>query len=188
MTEAQEAEGEMWCPRRVEAPFQAPGPDRWRDRASFAGGIGPSCSYCGSLKPETFMDRVRDGWIVGPTDKSYKAYLSQPYTSEQLEQIKSGDAIWKAARQVSLDQGLPEDEATAAADAHWNKYEAPARKGIQVAKVYYQHLSETQRREFIELYNAGQMQIGYPGCFYALPFFCQLPPASPAGETAETDR
>lgn len=188
MTAPGDAEPEMWCPRRAEAPIQLQGPDRWRDRASFAGGIGPSCSYCGSLKPETFMDRVRDGWIVGPTDKSYKAYLSQPYTAEQLERIKTGDAIWKTARQVSLEQGMAEDRATAAADAHWNKYEAPVRKGVQVAKFYYQHLSESQRHEFIELHNARTMQIGYPGRFYVLPFFCQLPPTGPAGETVEKDQ
>lgn len=33
------------------------------------------CSYCGSMDPEKFMQAVRDGVEVGPTDKSYKVYV-----------------------------------------------------------------------------------------------------------------
>ena len=39
------------------------------------------------------------------------------------------------------------------------------------AKVYFQHLSEAQRREFVDLLNARRVAVGYPGHFYVLPFF-----------------
>ena len=61
-------------------------------------------------------------------------------------------------------------------------------------KFYFQHLSATQRAEFIKLYNersrrryndddrqftiegngAGKMAIGYPGYFYRVPFFAEV--------------
>lgn len=73
------------CPRRAESgrdnpdsPFHGSGInlDTWRDDAA-----GPCCSYCGSLQPERFLELARAGWIVGPTDKSYKAYLAEDETS-----------------------------------------------------------------------------------------------------------
>lgn len=162
-----------WCPRRAESAHEFPGPDRWDNRASLAQGIGPCCSYCGSLNPYLFMDKIRNGWIVEPTDKSYKAYVDEPYSDEQLEHIKTDSRIWQHARQMKLDEGLTDGEATAAADEHWNKYEDPWRKGHTVAKFYYQHLDEQQRAEFIELYNAKTMLLAYPGRFYVTPYFCR---------------
>lgn len=40
-------------------------------------------------------------------------------------------------------------------------------------KFYFQHLSEEQKMEFIDLLNAGKVRVGYPGHFYRLPYFCQ---------------
>jgi hypothetical protein len=82
------------CPRRDEMnrwgqsmqgmsmpfydPEQQPGesdesyPDRWRRDGC--------CPYCGSMNPETFMAYVRAGGVVGPSDKSYKAYLDDADT------------------------------------------------------------------------------------------------------------
>lgn len=34
-----------------------------------------TCSYCGSLEPQLFMDRLEAGDKLIPTDKNYKAYL-----------------------------------------------------------------------------------------------------------------
>jgi len=39
-------------------------------------------------------------------------------------------------------------------------------------KFYYQHLSEEQKKKFVELYNAGKLVV--PGGFYVLPFFCKV--------------
>lgn len=80
------------CPRRVEngmvdpnSPFVGAGADldEWRVREDpeHPGLINtgmPACSYCGSLSPEFFLERVEEGWEVGPTDKNYKAYLKNP--------------------------------------------------------------------------------------------------------------
>jgi hypothetical protein len=33
------------------------------------------CDYCGSLHPDEFMARIKAGENIGPTDKSYKAYV-----------------------------------------------------------------------------------------------------------------
>lgn len=66
--------GHFTCPRRSEV-FQdrTPNQDRWQ-RMTGARDLH-SCSYCGSLAPDEFMQAVRDGCEIGPTDKSYKAYV-----------------------------------------------------------------------------------------------------------------
>jgi hypothetical protein len=78
------------CPRRhedgtadPESPFVIAGPDldEWvvRDDPQYPGLLNtgmPACSYCGSLNPDFFMEKIEsEGWTVGPTDKSYKAYV-----------------------------------------------------------------------------------------------------------------
>ena len=55
------------CPRRLD-PFafdmdHLREGDYWRD--------GLTCSYCGSLKPEEFLDDIKNGKKVTPTDKNY---------------------------------------------------------------------------------------------------------------------
>lgn len=42
-------------------------------------------------------------------------------------------------------------------------------------KFYFQHFSEEQQRQFIDLYNEKRLNVGTPGYFYVLPFFCSLP-------------
>ncbi|MEU1596218.1 hypothetical protein ABZ468_26000 [Streptomyces sp. NPDC005708] len=102
------------------------GHDTWSTRQGLAGqaAVGRSCSFCGSLHPDRFMELVREGWIVGPTDKDYKAYLERP-------------------------------------------------GGGVEAKFYFQHLSEAQCREFVDLYNSRAMSLGFPGRFYRMPFFME---------------
>lgn len=41
-------------------------------------------------------------------------------------------------------------------------------------KFYFQHLTNEQRREFFDLFQAGQLNLAYPGHFYVLPFFIKL--------------
>jgi len=36
-----------------------------------------TCSFCGSIEPEKFLNMVRAGEIVTPTDKNYKAYIGK---------------------------------------------------------------------------------------------------------------
>lgn len=59
------------CPRRRETFRPTTRPwhlDYWRDDRT--------CSYCGSMHPDDFMDGARAGWEIGPTDKNYKAYMA----------------------------------------------------------------------------------------------------------------
>ena len=44
-------------------------------------------------------------------------------------------------------------------------------------KFYFQHLDEPDKRRFIDLYNEGVMNLGYPGNFYTRPFFVSDPRA-----------
>ena len=43
---------------------------KWRDL-----GDERRCDYCGSMHPNVFMDKIKEGVEVVPTDKSYKAYI-----------------------------------------------------------------------------------------------------------------
>ena len=66
----------FYCPRRD-------------DRISFAGYspifdsaregtdkyVNGGCSYCGSMPPSEFFDRIDQGVEIGPTDKGYKVYV-----------------------------------------------------------------------------------------------------------------
>jgi len=38
-------------------------------------------------------------------------------------------------------------------------------------KFYFQHFDAAQKKRFIELLNAGNVQLAYPRHFYVLPFF-----------------
>lgn len=38
-------------------------------------------------------------------------------------------------------------------------------------KFYFQHLPQEEKQPFIDLLNSKQLNIGYPGFFYRLPFF-----------------
>jgi hypothetical protein len=64
------------CPRRIEdgradpkSPFHDSGPDldKWREDGT--------CSYCGSMNPETMLEKAAAGVELIPTDKSYKVYV-----------------------------------------------------------------------------------------------------------------
>lgn len=80
------------CPRRREdgthtadSPFHFAGEflDEWkvREDAENPGLMNtgmPTCSYCGSLNPDFFLEKAEEGWEVGPTDKNYKAYFQNP--------------------------------------------------------------------------------------------------------------
>lgn len=181
-----EATTEHWCPRRGESVHQPPGPDEWDNRGGIIGqeDLGLSCSYCGSLHPDTFMNLVRAGWVVGPTDKSYKVYLSEPVTDELRTEKKtrwSNGNIGRAVREAALAAGASEAEADAITDDHWRTHEEPYVAGHRSAKFYFQHLSAEQQDEFIALHNSRQMSIGYPGRFYVAPYFCGT------GEKAASD-
>lgn len=185
MADVQPSGGRQTCPRRMSefGPWEhEPNLDTWRPDAP-----GPSCSFCGSLHPDRFMALVREGWIVGPTDKNYKAYLSKPATDEERAEHK---ATWLAGfrpdelRAAAEERGESPDQAHAGLEAHYDAHIAPTMTGSVEVKFYFQHLSEEQRAEFIRLHNGGQMQVGYPGHFYQPPYFTRpAPTASDAPTT-----
>jgi hypothetical protein len=58
-----------FCPRRLEDGRAREGSDTWRENGT--------CSYCGSLHPDVLMAAIEAGEVtLGPTDKSYKIYVS----------------------------------------------------------------------------------------------------------------
>lgn len=58
------------CPRRMQEVEPI---DRWSKRNGEL-----ACSFCGSMHPDRFMELVEAGFQVVPTDKNYKAYLTDP--------------------------------------------------------------------------------------------------------------
>jgi hypothetical protein len=50
--------------------------DRYLSRHGLVG-QRTGCTYCGSLSPEAFLDAVKAGAEIGPTDKSYKLYVEK---------------------------------------------------------------------------------------------------------------
>lgn len=148
------------CPRRAESYAIMAREDTWK-RGHGLIGQKRGCSYCGSMHPEDFLQAVRDGKEVGPTDKSYKAYLHEPLTEKQKEATRlRAIANW-------VERGMTEAEAAALVeeDLHYGS-------GADLGKFYYQHLSPEQQGEFVRLYNTKAMKVGYPGYFYVWPFFC----------------
>lgn len=169
------------CPRRMSdfGPWQREEHlDGWRYRGMAGVRLRDRmkhCDFCGSLHPDKFMELVREGWIVGPTDKNYKAYLARPFTPEQVAERKerwltAEHGIAQAIRRLGKEGGKSEEQIAADLEEQW-ALEGGINEGAQETKFYFQHLSEDQRREFVELLNAGTMRIGYPGHFYVRPFF-----------------
>lgn len=141
---------------------------------------GLSCSFCGSLHPDQFMELVREGWIVGPTDKSYKAYLDRPATDEEKAAQKErwfASTIGQALKRAAEAEGKTPEQVSEGLDQAYRSENPTADSAGQVAKFYYQHLSAEQQAEFIALYNERRMKIGYPGHLYVLPFFTVSNPA-----------
>lgn len=168
------------CPRRMQefGPWpREEGQDAW-----MSGAVGPSCSFCGSLHPDRFMELVREGWIVGPTDKGYKAYLMPPATDEEKAQHKER---WLAGfttdevRRAAEEQGETPEQYRAELQTVYERQVAPLNGSDKQVKFYYQHLSEEQRGEFIDLHNNGRMMLGSPGHFYQPPFFTRPATSSP---------
>jgi hypothetical protein len=133
------------CGRRTSNVMTAVNQDTWREDGT--------CSYCGSLNPDTFMRRVEDGTVfLGPTDKGYKVYVEN-----------NGGEKFKIHYRDCYRHGTK--------DCNWESCTHWVISETDETKFYFQHLSPEQKTRFIELYNAKKMNISYPGHFYRLPFF-----------------
>jgi hypothetical protein len=179
-----EAEEQQTCPRRMSdwGPWErAENLDRWTTGHGVIGQdrVGLSCSFCGSLHPDRFMELVRGGWIVGPTDKSYKAYLGRPSTDEEKARKKAewlNNFTASETSAVAEQSGKTPEQVKGELTESYDRDHAGPESCSQEAKFYFQHLSAEQRDEFIELHNARRMRIGYPGRLYTLPFFAGAGP------------
>jgi hypothetical protein len=162
------------CPRRMHefgSWERAENLDSWTTRQS---AVGLSCSFCGSLNPDRFMELVRQGWIVGPTDKSYKAYLDRPATDEEKQARKDrwlASTVGQALKRAAEAEGKTPEQVAEELDQAYQAENPMGDSAGTAAKFYYQHLSAEQQAEFIELYNAHRMKVGNPGYLYVLPFF-----------------
>ena len=146
----------MKCPRRQEGPFKLSENDQYTD--------DDTCSYCGSLNPDTLMARLELGDIeLGPTDKNYKIYVEN----------KEGPKFKRSYRQ-GCDMGKPGSKCTGPEDCIHRFTEERDH-----SKFYFQHLSEDQMKRFIDLLNDKKIKIGYPGYFYVRPFFVAPSKVSP---------
>jgi hypothetical protein len=186
--------GRQTCPRRMSdfGPWdRSEGLDKWTTGHRVGqDAVGLSCSFCGSLNPDRFLELVREGWIVGPTDKSYKAYLGRPRTPEDIAARKAQWLVAELGIAATIRRLGEQDRKTpgqieADVEEEWQTRQLPLiENGCgQEAKFYYQHLSPEQCQEFIDLANSGRMRIGIPGYFYRLPFFCtyQAHPSTESG-------
>lgn len=140
---------EQTCPKRME-DF---GP--WERKENLDKWDGDStCSFCGSLDPTVFMQRLEAGDVeLTPTDKDYKAYLRN--TSGQR---------FKQTYRNCYDMGA-RDCAGPDTCTHWVTRET------EQTKFYFQHLTKEQKQRFVALVNEKKIHFSYPGRFYVLPYF-----------------
>lgn len=185
MTDEQQlAPDEVWCPRRAEIGIAStfPGPDHWRaERESFR--VGPTCSYCGSISPAKLFELIEAGAKLGPTDKNYKVYVDAPNPTPDELRCDMGsnganhpgttrEGYWKQhkdltakERDIVLRGGMGRDHEP----GYWHHFGPTGPKSW--GKFYFQHLSEDEKRRFVDLLNAKAIAIGEPGYFYRLPYF-----------------
>jgi|SRR5579871_5547015 len=103
-----------------DSPFVAPfnGEATWRDEPDGT----RTCSYCGSLHPDDFLDIMQhyaageEGYRFSTTSKGYKAYGNRPgvrnagdggikfYTAHLPDDRTEFDVAWKAAVNRLVDQ------------------------------------------------------------------------------------
>lgn len=165
------------CPRRSEgfgrlADPGVTGPDSYGPKHGLVG--QPSgCTYCGSMSGDDFMDLVRAGAEIGPTDKSYKLYVKgiprdgDPDEPRVVSTSSSpGDRLrgWKdltraEKRAVKNSVSWPEN--------YKEGYYSFMPWGPTVdGKFYTKHLSDEQGWEFDRLWRDGKINWGYPGYPY----------------------
>lgn len=122
-----------------------------------------TCDFCGSLDADVFMARVEAGDVtLIPTDKNYKVYVHN-----------RGGAAFKQSHRTDQPSKPGEIMKDPADQTHWT-WETVER---QECKFYFEHLSEEQKKRFVQLLNEKKLHLGEPGYFYRLPFFVTREPA-----------
>lgn len=159
------------CPRRMNewGPWQ-----QKEGMDGFTAGHGlvdqeRGCTFCGSMHPDDFMAAARRGETLGPSDKDYKVYVQRTLSLDEI------NAKVETAITGYVEHGMSRAEAQDLVGKQREGYDIYANGG-SIGKFYFQHLSEEQMREFIDLLNAKRLTIGYPGYFYRTPFFMARDP------------
>ncbi|MCG8406709.1 MAG: hypothetical protein MI923_16055 [Phycisphaerales bacterium] len=138
-------QGEHECPRAAE--------NGRRGRAAWM--ADEHCSYCGSLNPDVFMERIEAGTVeLGPTTKNYKVYV----------QVAPDTELFRSQFRGEGDPGGDDP-----AKWVWTTEERTQ------TKFYFQHLSLEQKRTFIEILNSGKLKFAGSRGFNVLPFFVSAP-------------
>jgi hypothetical protein len=152
------------CPRRSEGFMgRMEGNDWWGIRDGHK-----ACSYCGSCSPDEFFAAIEAGAEVGPTDKSYKAYIDLPAVDEGARIEIGGESGPAYGQDGTPNRPDLTDEEKRTGRYHRTHY---GMRGKTVhGKFYFQHLSKEEQVRFLDLLNARKIKIGVPGYFYALPF------------------
>lgn len=91
------------CPRRMTEL----GP--WERTAGLDPVRSGRCPFCGSLAPAEFMRRARQGDELGPTDKSYKVYLDDPWAKFYFQHLDEAQRqeFFELYRDGKLNLGYP---------------------------------------------------------------------------------
>lgn len=167
------------CPRRIadgmhtaDIPFKmaGPGQDSWTTRAGLVG-QPTGCSYCGSLPGDQFMDAVRAGREIGPTDKSYKLYLKVPHPAPgSLRLVSSGTGPasgrpWSDLTRAEKDL-IKSEHSLFPKNRKEGFYTFATWGELTEAKFYTHHLTEEQGWEFYRLWKQQRIAWGYPGHAY----------------------
>jgi hypothetical protein len=172
------------CPRRLELGAYRAG-ETGKDGIR----LDATCSYCGSITEEAFLAACVRGDQLGPTDKSYKVYVDLPEGEPDRLRVlshatflpsNSGERYVRGADLSEEQRAIVQQEGITFREDDY--YQFAPRGSIKHAKFYFQHLTQAGCEKFIELLNAKRLNIGYPGRFYVLPFFCvpvKEDPASP---------
>lgn len=170
----------MHCPRRGESAigFSEEGDaDYWHVRDHHR-----VCSYCGSMHPDEFFSAVEAGHKIGPTDKGYKAYVDLPHPDAEGERIvcsanfeHTGPGWIKVTKENEAELVRKYGSSAMIGDHAAENWIQIGKNGPTIhAKFYFQHLDPEQQKRFIELHNAKRMNLGYPGHFYARPYFATV--------------
>lgn len=160
------------CPRGVEATMGVQlehlKTSHWREKDG-------TCSYCGSLSPAQLFEAIELGYELGPTDKDYKVYVTRPDPNAgkaRIDSVANFEKVepgWLMVTAENL-KDLPPTDGWSDLVGRW--VHIGSTSAMRQDKFYFQHLSVDERKRFVELLNAKKLNIGYPGRFYVLPFFC----------------
>jgi hypothetical protein len=131
------------------------------------------------MSEDKFFDAIENSAAeLGPTDKSYKVYVTVKDTREGQPRVvasanyDAGPEYVKVTAENIDSLPLSAWERKSAFEGNGRWVMIGAHGSTRQDKFYFQHLSDEGQKRFIELHNAKRLRIGYPGYFYSRPFFC----------------